>query len=53
MTELTNAREVQGIVQRRPYAFKEMTISLYCTNRMSLENLFYAKKYSIYTVQGR
>jgi len=23
--------------------------SLYCTNRTSLENLFYAKRYSIYT----
>ena len=49
MTKSINAKEVQRVVRGKPHVFKEVTISLYCTNRTSLENLFYATRASIYT----
>ena len=49
MTKSTNAKGFKGLVQRKPHAFKKVTISLYCTNRTSLRDLFYATRAGIYT----
>ena len=42
-------RGVQGVVQEVARVSKRSDNSLYCTNRTSLENLFYATRASIYT----
>ena len=41
--------KVRGVVQEAARVQGEVTISLYCTNRTSLENLFYATRAGIYT----
>ena len=50
MTKSTIASEAlfRGLFRGKLHVFKEVTISLYCTNRTSLENLFYATRASIY-----
>ena len=40
---------IQRVIQEAAHVQEGNNNSLYCTNRTSLENLFYANGYSIYT----
>jgi len=46
---VTKSTITEGFFQGEATHVQESTISLYCMNRTSLESLFYAMKYSIYT----